>query len=118
MSEQKNGGYHVEIDFLRIVSIIAVVLIHSTSKILDYSKFNLLAHPLTFFLNQILRFAVPLFFMISAFVLEDKYSDNLNYISYLKKRFSKIFLPYLFWSLIYYFLIHCVIFLRKNIIIL
>jgi surface polysaccharide O-acyltransferase-like enzyme len=106
MPDLKAKIHHDEIDVLRIISIFFVVLIHTTSKILDYSKFDLNAHPTTLFLNQISRFAVPLFFMISAFVLEHNYSHDLKYLPYLKRRFSKIFLPYLFWSLIYYFLIY------------
>ncbi|MDP2649244.1 MAG: acyltransferase, partial [bacterium] len=59
-----------------------------------------------FFFNQILRFAVPLFFMISGFVLELNYPFHQNYLTYLKKRFNRIFLPYLFWSAIYYFFVY------------
>lgn len=106
MAGHKEDTYHSEIDILRIVSIFSVVLIHTTSKILDFSKFNIASHPFALFLNQISRFAVPLFFMISAFVLEHNYSQKFNYLIYLKKRFSRLLLPYLFWSLIYYYFIY------------
>jgi len=106
MADYKEDRYHAEIDILRIVSIFSVVLIHTTSKILDFSKFNIASHPFALFLNQLSRFAVPLFFMISAFVLEHNYSQNLSFFPYLKKRFSKLLLPYLFWSLIYYYFIY------------
>jgi len=46
------------------------------------------------FLNQIARFAVPMFFMISGFVLELNYDGNTGFWQYLKKRFSRIFIPY------------------------
>jgi surface polysaccharide O-acyltransferase-like enzyme len=73
---------------------------------LEAAKFDLVGFPVTIFLNQIARFAVPLFILISGFVLETSFNPNLGYISFLKKRFSKIFIPYVFWSVIYYFLVY------------
>jgi surface polysaccharide O-acyltransferase-like enzyme len=97
--------YNSNIDLLRILSILSVIIIHITTKSLELAKYDLVHHPLIMFFNQAPRFAVPLFFLISAFVLELNYPQNFNYFSYLKKRFSRLFLPYLFWSTIYYFVI-------------
>lgn len=94
------------VDIIRSISILAVLLIHSTTKVLEITHYNLNSTPFTLFLNQIARFAVPLFFLISGFVLEYSSSPDLNYWSYIKKRFSKIVIPYIFWSLIYYFLVY------------
>lgn len=94
------------INLLRIISILSVVLIHTTTKALGFYQNDLFNHPLTLFLNQSTRFAVPLFFLISAFVLELNYPKNFNYFSYLKKRFQRLFLPYLFWSAVYYFFVY------------
>jgi surface polysaccharide O-acyltransferase-like enzyme len=106
MLAAKEEKYNPAIDLLRIFSIITVVLIHTSTKILEYFKYDLTNHPYTLFLNQGSRYAVPLFFLISAFVLELNYPKNFNYFSYLKKRFSRLFLPYLFWNLIYYYVIY------------
>ena len=93
------------IDSLRGVAILAVILIHTTTRVLEASGFNLSAFSFTLLLNQISRFAVPLFFLISGLVLE--YSNKKeSYWSYIKRRFSRIFIPYIFWSLFYYFLIY------------
>lgn len=81
-------------------------MIHTTTRTLEATFFNLTKTPLTLFLNQAARFAVPLFFMISGFVLELNFRSNENYLVYLKKRFSRIIVPYVFWSFIYYFLIY------------
>jgi len=98
---------HVKsIDSLRTVSILAVILIHTTTRTLEAAKFNLIGFSVTIFLNQIARFAVPLFILISGFVLETSYDQNLGYISFIKKRFSKIFIPYVFWSAIYYLFVY------------
>jgi probable poly-beta-1,6-N-acetyl-D-glucosamine export protein len=93
------------IDCLRGIAILAVLLIHTTTRTLEASNFNLVGFSFTLFLNQIARFAVPLFFIISGFVLEVSIREE-SYWSFLKRRFSKIFIPYFFWSLIYYYLVY------------
>jgi surface polysaccharide O-acyltransferase-like enzyme len=98
--------YVKSIDSLRIIAILAVVMTHTTTRTLEAAKFNLTGFPMSIFLNQIVRFAVPLFFMISGFVLELNYDQNSGYFAFLKKRFSKIFIPYVFWSAIYYLFIY------------
>jgi len=103
---QNKERYHSAIDSMRVVAILAVICIHSTTRILETNSFNIQGFSLPFFLNQVSRFAVPLFFMISGFVLEINFPYHQNYLSYLKKRFSRIFLPYFFWSIIYYFFVY------------
>ncbi len=102
----KEKLYIKAVDALRVISILAVVLIHSTTKTLESSHYDLVNFQFALFLNQAARFAVPMFFIISGFVLELNYHLNESYIHYFKKRASKILIPYLFWSIIYYFLIY------------
>lgn len=106
MSEEKKKLYNPVVDILRILSILAVIIIHTTTRTLEASKFALIRIPWTLFLNQTARFAVPLFFMISGFVLELNYHLHESYLTYLKKRFSRIIIPYIFWSTIYYYFIY------------
>lgn len=106
MLSTKIDKYNPTVDILRIISILSVVLIHVSTRDLEFDSFNLSTHFFTLFLNQIPRFAVPLFFLISAFVLELNFPQNFNYRIYLKKRFQRLFLPYLFWSALYYFFIY------------
>ncbi len=94
------------IDVIRTISILAVLIIHTTTKVLEATQYDLITFWPTLLLNQIARFAVPLFFLISGLVLELNYGAGLNYRVYIKKRFSKIFVPYIFWSLIYYYFIY------------
>lgn len=98
--------YVKSIDSLRILAILAVVMVHTTTRTLEAAKFNLSGFPVSIFLNQIGRFAVPLFIMISGFVLELNSGDKIDYIYYFKRRFSRIALPFIFWSLVYYLLIY------------
>lgn len=58
--------------------------------------------PFSLFLNQISRFAVPLFFIISGFVLELNNKSGLSYTDFFKKRASKIIAPFLLWSVVYF----------------
>lgn len=102
----KENYYNPVIDILRIISIFAVVFIHTTTRTLEASLFDLSHYPFSIFLNQIFRFAVPLFFMISGFVLELNFHLHESYLAYLKKRISRILIPYIFWSSIYFFVIY------------
>ena len=94
------------IDLIRIISILAVLVIHTTTRTLEASKYNLVGFPVSIFLNQIARFAVPVFFIISGFVLEYSWDNNLNYFQFIKKRLSKIFIPFVFWSGLYYLFVY------------
>ena len=96
----KKPTYDVAIDAMRTVSILAVILIHTSTKILQFGQDDLITLPVAIFSNQISRFAVPLFFMISGFVLELNHKDE-SYAAYLSRRVKKIFVPYVVWSLIY-----------------
>ena len=98
------GKYIAAIDSLRVVAILMVIIIHTTSKTIGANGNDLLGMPLTFWFNQITRGAVALFIMISGFVLE--YNYNNNAIEFYKKRMGRIIVPYLFWSAIYYFFIY------------
>jgi len=101
-----NPGRDRSMDALRTAAILAVILIHTTSRTIESVYMNLPKVPLSLFLNQICRFAVPLFFLISGFVLELSYRDDTGYFTYLKKRAGKILIPYIFWSLIYYHFVY------------
>lgn len=103
MTTKKTNIYAV--DALRAISILAVVLIHTTTRVLEKSGYNLHDFQFTLFLNQASRFAVPLFFLISGFVLELNHHLNVSYWRYFKKRVNRVFVPYVFWSAIYYLFI-------------
>ncbi|HSW48489.1 MAG TPA: acyltransferase, partial [Candidatus Saccharimonadales bacterium] len=106
MEKLKQTKYDPAIDLIRIISILAVIMIHTSTRTLEASHFQLTKTPWTLFLNQISRFAVPVFFMLSGFVLELNFQFHLNYLNYLKKRITRIFVPFVFWSGIYYFIVY------------
>ncbi|WP_253735810.1 acyltransferase [Paenibacillus sp. FJAT-26967] len=101
-----------EIDIVRAVAIIAVVLIHSTPEAAMYSwqgtvvpDEGSLSQIVMFTLNRLSQFAVPMFILISGLVLFYRYSGNWSFktaVQFYYKRLWSVVIPYLVWSFIYY----------------
>lgn len=102
MDHSKKSTYLISLDVLRVLSIFAVILIHQTTTTLQVLNHNIETLNFALFLNQTARFAVPMLFLISGFVLELNNKSNFSYTIYLKKRASRILLPYVLWSIVYF----------------
>jgi len=87
------------INNLRLVALYAVIILHCTAPLLmQYGKVPLNDWLMADFLNAMVRFAVPVFVMITgALLLNREYETG----SFLKKRLSRVVVPFLFWSLVY-----------------
>jgi surface polysaccharide O-acyltransferase-like enzyme len=84
---------------LRIIALYAVIVLHASSPLLGgYGKVPQTQWLAADFYNALTRFAVPVFVMITGALLLGR--DN-EVISFLKKRLSRVVIPFLFWSLIY-----------------
>ncbi|MES2277582.1 MAG: acyltransferase family protein [Bacteroidota bacterium] len=84
---------------LRLIALLAVIMLHCSSPLLaDYGKLPYIQWLAADFYNALTRFAVPVFVMITGVLLLGKEEDV--YV-FLKKRLSKVVVPFLFWSLIY-----------------
>lgn len=89
-------------DFIRTIATIAVIIIHSSGEIVN--NFN---HTdwnnwwVCNFFNSATRWSVPLFVMLSGALLlsPDKIEPN---ISFFRKRISRVFIPFVFWSIFYF----------------
>lgn len=90
------------VDAVRVFAMVMVILLHC---ICDYSNHSgNFGRPLwwmTSFLNELTRTGVPLFFMISGFLLIE--SVNISDIGkFYKRRFSKVAVPFLIYNVFYY----------------
>jgi len=92
--------YFYEINFIRSVAALSVVMVHVTAT--NYSVNDGHLNWLLLFLNQIVRYGTPFFAVISGFLL---YNQTINRKFALKRfilsRFTKVLLPFIIWSFIY-----------------
>lgn len=93
------------ITVLSIIASFAVVMLHTNDIFwaFSYEPKWVLAN----IIESVMYFAAPVFFMISGATLID-YRKKYDTKTFFKKRFSKIALPFVFWSTMY-FVFHCLI---------
>lgn len=92
-----------ELDFARVVAMLSVIMIHVTSTyIYVESRYMIFGMNIAFILNQLSRFAVPMFILLSGASLGLSRQEE-NCLRFYKKRFLKIGIPYLIWFTFYYF---------------
>lgn len=87
------------IDFLRCISIILVVVIHVAAPLAHkWGEISLGEWMIGNFYNSFSRVSVPLLFMVSGYLLLGKQEGISDFY---RKRFRKVFVPLLFWSILY-----------------
>ncbi|MBD0381196.1 acyltransferase [Paenibacillus sedimenti] len=93
-----------EIDFVRALAIIAVIIIHGTSAA-TLLPVGTGSQALFFVINRACLFTVPVFIWISGVVLfynyYDRWDPRTSFIFW-TKRLRRILVPYVLWSLFYY----------------
>lgn len=90
-----------ELDLVRAVAIIAVVMIHAASFYPWFSKdFSWGGYYIYY---QVTSFAVPAFILLSGLLLSMTGANlEFRYVDFVRKRFLYIFLPYCAWSAAYF----------------
>lgn len=93
-------------DLIRVIAASAIVIVHIASMVYyDLDRIGYRWWLISNTLSWGLRWATPLFVMISGYFLLN--SDLTNHSRlFFRRRFSKLVIPYFFWSLFYYFLNH------------
>ena len=86
------------IDYLRVIATIAVIVTHVSAGFLYETNFEFTNWWIGLFSAGSMRFCVPIFVMISGVLLLAKQYDLKVH---LQKRFQRVLLPFLFWSIIY-----------------
>ena len=92
--------YFDEINILRAFAILAVISIHVSANFTNMDTINGLA-ALYMSIDVLSHFAVPLFIVISGFVLYNKYSDDIDIKRFYKKRLKSVLPQYLIFSTFY-----------------
>lgn len=95
----------IEMDMLRAICAIAVVIIHTSGYTLINSVKGSTSYNVSLSLNQITRFSVPLFLFLSGLGLGISYKRDESYFKFIKKRVFKIIPPYILWGSLYLILI-------------
>lgn len=98
MGKNIEGNNRIEfIDYLNVFCCISVIALHCNG---CFWKFSYERYWITsVFIESIFYFAVPVFFMITGANLLD-YRDKYDTKTFFKKRLLKIFVPFLFWSIV------------------
>ena len=93
MYKSTDASRSLSVDYLKSAAIFGVVYIHVGG-----------------FYSEVFRFGVPIFIYIFSYLFELKIinlkNKNSDISAYIYQRFKKLFIPYLFWSLIYLILFH------------
>jgi len=102
MREGQKIARSTELDWLRVAAMVGVVTIHVTSTFIYLpSGAALLGMNLAFWLNQIVRFAVPAFILASGYALGLKDGEDAAWPK-TGRRLIKLLLPYAVWTCIYW----------------
>ncbi|MBG9979957.1 acyltransferase [Facklamia lactis] len=94
-------------DYFRGLAIIAVILIHITAPITGQTEagrdLNIEPSIIAIVLNQLSRFAVPIFLLLSGWGLDmaDAYGRSDSYVEFIWSRLRKIWSTYLIWNVVY-----------------
>ena len=88
------------LDLLKFIAIICVVCIH-TAPFSEYESAAVDGETIELIINITSRIAVPLFFMISGYLISQKVLANKLYFSYIKKYISKLTMIFVSWTLFY-----------------
>lgn len=89
-----------EWDFVRVVASLSIVLLHSTTRIAKVNGH--IEDDIYQFLRVLLTASTAVFILLSIIIIAYIYKDRLP-IDFIRKRFKYIFLPFLFFAIVYAF---------------
>ena len=86
------------IDYLRIIATVAVIVTHVSAGFLYETNLKFSNWWIGLFSAGSMRFCVPIFVMISGVLL---LPEQYTLKAHLQKRFQRVLLPFIFWTMIY-----------------
>ncbi|MEG6565767.1 acyltransferase [Thermoanaerobacterium saccharolyticum] len=90
-----------EVDVLKGISIIAVLMIHTTASAVSTLDKSSISYLIFAFINRFSQFAVPAFIFASSMLLMYNYGDSNDWKLFYKKRLKNVLMPYIVWTMIY-----------------
>jgi surface polysaccharide O-acyltransferase-like enzyme len=103
MDTQSNTSKAVNVDTIRVIAIVGVILIHASSDLTtNFMRFGLLRWWMVDIYQSFGLMGVPLFLMLSGALLLNISKKDEDLVYFFKKRFTRIGLPFIFWSIIYF----------------
>mgnify|MGYP001243332727 FL=1 len=90
-----------EVDVLKGISIIAVLMIHTTASAVSTLDKSSISYLIFAFINRFSQFAVPAFIFASAMLLMYNYGHGFDWRLFYKRRLKNVLLPYVIWTMIY-----------------
>ena len=90
-----------ELENLRAIAFIGVVLQHVVGSYIVRENLSKVEYISLGMLFGIAKFAVPAFIFLTGFLLTEKYLDDFKYFEFLRKKLSKIVIPYFAFCFIY-----------------
>ncbi|SNX53595.1 acyltransferase [Thermoanaerobacterium sp. RBIITD] len=90
-----------EIDILKGIAIISVLMIHTTSNAVVVLNKTSISYFILASINRLTQFAVPAFIFASAMLLMYNYGDKHDWGVFYKRRFKNVLFPYISWTIIY-----------------
>lgn len=92
-----------EVDILRGMTFLAIVVQHVLAVFLYSPRLTTADALVSAIVLVFIRYAVPMFILITGLVLFYNHGEgDFHYGTFLRKRFTQIFIPYAIWTLIYY----------------
>jgi len=88
------------VDFIKAIAAFAVIILHVCVPVVYHFE-NQSTWQAANFYESFVRFSVPVFVMVSGVLLLNK---NEELTLFLRKRFSRLLFPFIFWSFVYLFL--------------
>lgn len=91
-----------EVTILRALAFLAVTLQHCIAEYIYRADILPADSIMLAMLFHFTRFGTPTFVFLSGLILFYNYSGKLDYRSFIRKRFGDIFVPFLWWTVIYW----------------
>lgn len=98
---EKSKQRIIYVDILKIVAIMGVIILHSAAPLTyQLNSIKLSWWWISNFFESSMRWAVPIFVMVSGMLLLDPKKEESIKI-FLIKRFNRVLIPFIFWGIVY-----------------